>query len=73
MQSHQPWLATVQSNLGLFQWAPSTILLALWAFERQEGPAERAGRQLDDATAKAGQQIERAGEKIQDAAKRAKQ
>lgn len=49
------------------------ILLALWAFQRQEGPAERAGRQLDDATAKAGQQIERAGEKIQDAAKRAKQ
>ena len=48
------------------------ILLALSACEKQEGPAERAGKQIDNATAKVGQQIEKAGEKIQDEAKSAK-
>jgi hypothetical protein len=35
----------------------------------KEGPAERAGKQVDKAVEKTGQQIEKAGEKIQDAAK----
>jgi len=35
----------------------------------QQGPAEHAGKEVDKATEKAGQQIEKAGEKIQDAAK----
>lgn len=37
--------------------------------QKQEGPAERAGREVDQAVDKAGQQIEKAGENIQDAAK----
>jgi len=38
---------------------------------RKEGPAERAGKQIDKAVEKAGDQIEKAGEKIEDAAKNA--
>ena len=40
--------------------------------QKQEGPAERAGREIDKAVEKAGQQIEKAGEKIQDTAKDAR-
>jgi len=36
----------------------------------KEGPAERAGKQIDKAVDKAGQQIEKAGEKIKDAVKK---
>jgi predicted small secreted protein len=39
---------------------------------KKEGPAERAGKEIDKAAEKAGQQIEKAGEKIQDAAKELK-
>ena len=35
----------------------------------KEGPAEKAGKAVDNATEKAGQQIEKAGDNIQDAAK----
>ena len=35
----------------------------------QEGPAERAGKQVDKAVEKVGQQVEKAGQQIQDAAK----
>jgi len=35
----------------------------------EEGSAERAGREIDEAAAKAGEKIEQVGEKIQDAAK----
>ncbi len=35
----------------------------------QEGPAERAGKKIDKAVEKGGQQIEKAGESIQDAAR----
>jgi len=37
--------------------------------QKQEGPAERAGKQVDQTVEKVGQQIEKAGENIQDAAK----
>jgi len=37
--------------------------------QKQEGPAERAGKEVDKATDKVGQQIEKAGDSIQDAAK----
>lgn len=33
-----------------------------------EGPAEEAGKKVDEATEQAGEKIEEAGEKIQDAA-----
>jgi len=33
---------------------------------KKEGPAERAGREIDQAAEKAGKQMEKAGEKMQD-------
>lgn len=37
-----------------------------------EGPAERAGKQVDQAADKVGDQVEKAGDKIEDAADKAK-
>ena len=37
--------------------------------QKQEGPAERAGKEVDKAVEKVGQQVEKAGESIKDAAK----
>lgn len=34
----------------------------------QEGPAEKAGKSVDESTEKAGEQLEQAGENIQDSA-----
>ena len=45
------------------------LVAALSGCQKEEGPAERAGRQVDKAVEKAGQQIEKAGESIQDAAR----
>lgn len=45
------------------------LLGALAGCQKQEGPAESAGKEVDKATEKVGQQIEKAGESIQDAAK----
>ena len=45
------------------------LLLALSACQKREGPAEQAGKELDQATEKLGEQIEQAGDDIQDAAK----
>ncbi len=47
----------------------SAVLLALAGCQKQEGPAEHAGKAIDNAAAKVGQQVEKAGDKIQDAAK----
>lgn len=44
------------------------LLVALSACQK-EGPAEQAGKELDQATEKVGEQIEKAGDDIQDAAK----
>jgi len=46
-----------------------TMAVVLPACEKQEGPMERAGKSVDNAAEKTGQQIEKAGDKIQDAAK----
>ncbi len=46
-----------------------SMLLALSACQKQEGPAERAGKEADKAVADVGKQIEKVGENIQDAAK----
>ena len=48
--------------------AMSAVVVGLSGCENREGPAERAGKQVDKVVDKAGQQVERAGEKIQDAA-----
>lgn len=59
--------------------ATTALLAALFGCQRQEGPAEQAGKEVDQAmertgekvdsaTEKLGEQIETTGEKIQDAA-----
>lgn len=50
----------------------SAIALATAACQPHEGPAERAGKSVDNAAERAGQKIENAGERIEDAANDAK-
>lgn len=45
------------------------LLATLLGCQKPEGPAEHAGKEIDKAVDKAGQNIEKAGENIQDAAK----
>ncbi len=45
------------------------LLAALPSCAKKEGPAEQAGKAVDNAVDKAGAQVEKAGENIQDAAK----
>ena len=52
--------------------AMSILIVSLCACEKKEGPAERAGKQIDKAVENAGQQVEKAGQQIQNAAKDAK-
>lgn len=47
----------------------SAMLAVLVACQKQEGPAERAGKEADKAVENVGKQIEKVGENIQDAAK----
>jgi len=46
--------------------------LALTACQKQEGPAEHAGKEIDKTVEKVGQQIEKAGDSVEDATKRDK-
>lgn len=48
------------------------LIVGLSACQKEEGPAERAGKSMDNAVKKTGEKIEKAGEKIQDAAEEAK-
>ncbi len=43
------------------------LMLALFGCQKHEGPAESAGKEVDKAAKKTGEQIEKAGDKIQDA------
>ena len=45
------------------------LLGALSGCQKKEGPAEQAGKVVDQTVEKVGQQMEKAGESIQDAAK----
>ena len=47
----------------------SALIAGLFSCQKNEGPAERAGKQIDKAVEKAGQQIQKAGDKIEDAVK----
>lgn len=47
----------------------SALLATTFGCQRQEGPAEQAGKNVDKAIEKAGDQIEKAGDRIQDATK----
>ena len=49
--------------------AIGALIVGLSCCQKNEGPAERDGKQIDKAVEKTGQQIEKAGEKIEDAAK----
>ena len=44
------------------------LIAVLAGCQKQEGPAERAGKEVDKAAENVGQQIEKVGESIQDAA-----
>ena len=48
------------------------MVAGLSGCQKQEGTAEHAGKEIDKAVEKTGQQIEKAGDKIEDAAKDAK-
>jgi hypothetical protein len=48
------------------------LVAGLSACQKEEGPAERAGKAIDNAVQTAGEKVEQAGEKIQDAAKDAR-
>ena len=52
--------------------AMSILMVGLSACEKKEGPAERAGKEVDKSVESAGKQLEKAGQSIQDAAKDAK-
>ena len=58
-------------------WVTAVLCMSILVFgrsacEKKEGPAERAGKEVDKTVEKAGQQLEKAGKSIQDAAKDAK-
>ena len=53
--------------------AIGALLAGLSGCQRQEGPAEHAGKEIDKVIGTVGQNVEKAGEKIQDAAKGTKQ
>ena len=44
------------------------LMLALLGCQKHEGSAGSAGKEIDKATQKVGEQIEKAGDKIQDTA-----
>ena len=44
------------------------LMSSLPSCQKQEGPVERAGKEVDKAVDKVGQQIEKAGDAVQDAA-----
>jgi hypothetical protein len=52
--------------------AATLLLIGLSACQKPEGPAERAGKSIDEATQKMGQEIQKAGQQVQDAANEAK-
>jgi hypothetical protein len=61
-------VSSEQDNAGMKTTFTLIILLAL-AGCHQEGPAEKAGRQLDEAGKSVARNVEKAGDNIRDAAK----
>jgi uncharacterized membrane protein len=61
------------SNSAIAAAAIGALIAGLSGCQKQEGPAEHAGKEIDKVIEKVGQNIEKAGEKIQDAAKGTKQ
>jgi len=52
-------------------WLAAAFLLALCTGCEQEGPAEQAGKELDEAAAAVGEQLEQVGEEIEEKAQSA--
>ena len=63
---------TKQRNRVIAGVGLTALIIGLAACEKNEGPAERAGKALDNTVQSTGQQLEKAGQQIQDAAKDAK-
>jgi hypothetical protein len=61
-------MMTLGKTLGAVL-AMSALVAALSGCQKQEGPLERAGKELDTAAQNVGQQIEKAGDSVQDAAR----
>jgi uncharacterized lipoprotein YehR (DUF1307 family) len=61
-------MKTIRNLVGAVL-AMSILIMGLSACEKKEGPAERAGKEIDKTVEKAGQQLEKAGQSIQDSAK----
>jgi predicted small secreted protein len=58
------WKTTTIATMVL-----SVLAITLASCQKQEGPAERAGKEADKAVASVGRQVEKVGDSIQDAAK----
>jgi hypothetical protein len=52
--------------------AMGILIVGLSGCEKKEGPAERAGKELDKSIESVGQHLEKAGQDIKDAARDAK-
>ncbi len=59
-------------NVVAFAVAASVLAFGLSGCEKKEGPAERAGKEVDKAVESVGKKIEKTGQQIQDAAQDAK-
>jgi len=59
-------------NSAIAAAAIGALIAGLSGCQKQEGPAESVGKEIDKAIGTVGQNIEKAGEKIQDAAKGAR-
>jgi hypothetical protein len=56
-------------KMALTSLAMGALFVTLSGCQKQEGPAEQAGKKVDQATEKVGEQVEKAGDSIQDTAK----
>lgn len=57
------------SKLAGSFFAAAAVVVTLTGCQEKEGPAEKAGKELDKAAASVGQAIENAGDKIQNSVK----
>ncbi|WP_051019185.1 hypothetical protein [Pusillimonas noertemannii] len=60
-----------RNNRSITKFAAMAFTALALAGCEQEGPAEKAGKEIDKAVSQAGQEIQKVGDDIQDAAKTA--
>ena len=56
----------IHKKTGLMLAAAALVLGLAGCKKKEEGPAERLGKQIDQSVEKAGQEIEKAGDKIKE-------